>query len=123
MATSIARVGYCENTDCEDYAKGVVESHYWLLLAENGWPGYLTYMLFIVFGQCALIVGWWRHRAGARGAYLLGLAVALTLLYAHSNLERVLTQTKNLAAYFVLLGAALRLARSRAPGDEANTGA
>jgi hypothetical protein len=107
----------------EDYAKGVVESHYWLLLAENGWPGYLTYMFFIVLAQGAILAGWWRHRASARGAYLLGLAVALTLLYAHSNLERVLTQTKNLAAYFVLLGAALRLARPRAAGDEPKTGA
>lgn len=95
----------------DDYAKGVVESHYWLLLAENGWPGYLTYLLFIGLAQLSLVVGWWRWRGTARGAYLLGLTVALTLLYAHSNLERVLTQTKNLAAYLVVLGAALRLAR------------
>jgi hypothetical protein len=101
-----------------DYPKGVVESHYWLLFSENGWPGYLTYMLFIVGAQLALVRGWWRHRGTPRGAYLLGLVVALTLLYAHSNLERVLTQTKNLAAYFVVLGAALRLSK-----ESKNTGA
>lgn len=101
-----------------DYPKGVAESHYWLLFSENGWPGYLTYMLFIVAAQLALLRGWWRHRGTVRGAYLLGLVVALTLLYAHSNLERVLTQTKNLAAYFVVLGAALRLSK-----EGKNTGA
>ena len=92
-----------------DYAKGVVESHYYLLLSETGWPGFVTYMLFIGAAQLALLRGWWRHRGTPRGAFLLGLVVALTLLYAHSNLERVLTQTKNLAAYFLVLGAALRL--------------
>lgn len=99
-----------------DYKKGVVESHYWLLMAENGWPGYLSYMLFIVGAQLALLAGWWRHRGTNTGAFLLGLFTALTLLYLHSNLERVLTQTKNLAAYFLVLGAGLRLAaRPRSP--------
>lgn len=99
----------------EDYAKGLVESHYWLLLAENGWPGYLTYMVFIIGAQLALLRGWWRHRGTPRGAFMLGLVVSLSLLYVHSNLERVLTQTKNLAAYFVVLGATLRLGASPRP--------
>ena len=94
-----------------EYAKGVVESHYWLLLAENGWPGFITYMLFIGLAQLGLLAGWWRYRGTPRGAYLLGLAAVLTLLYLHSSLERVLTQTKNLAAYFVVLGAGLRLTK------------
>jgi hypothetical protein len=63
-----------------DYAKGVVESHYWLLLSENGWPGFLTYMVFIVGAQFALLLGWWRHRGTPRGAYLFGMGVALTRL-------------------------------------------
>ncbi len=95
----------------EDYAKGVVESHYWLLLAENGWPGFITYMWFLIAAQFSLLIGWWRHRGTPRGAFMLGLLVALTLIYVHSNLERVLTQTKNLAAYMLILGAGIRLAR------------
>jgi hypothetical protein len=46
-----------------DYAKGVVESHYWLLLAENGYPGLMGYLLFIG------VTGWWvvrGIRAGRR---------------------------------------------------------
>lgn len=93
-----------------DYKKGVVESHYWLLMAENGWPGYLAYMAFIVAAQAALFFGWWKHRGTVCGAFLLGLFTALILTYLHSNLERVLTQTKNLAMYLILLGAGLRMA-------------
>ncbi len=93
----------------EDYAKGVVESHYWLLLAENGYGGCASYVLFV------LVTGWWAVRgAWARrktfpGAFLIGLAVALGLIYVHSNLERVLTQTKNLSQWMLLLGFVARL--------------
>lgn len=93
----------------ESYAKGVVESHYWLLLAENGYPGLGSYLLFIG------VTGWWvlrgiRAERGTLGAaFLAGLAVALVLIYLHSSLERVLTQTKNLSTWLILLGVATRL--------------
>jgi hypothetical protein len=93
----------------EDYAKGVVESHYWLLLAETGYGGFATYLLFIT------VTSWWCFRAALhwRGEFLAafsgGLLVALTLIYLHSNLERVLTQTKNFSAWLILLGTAARV--------------
>jgi hypothetical protein len=96
-----------------DYAKGVVESHYWLLLAENGYPGLMGYLLFIG------VTGWWVVRGirAGRGtltaAFLAGLAVALVLIYLHSSLERVLTQTKNLSLWLLLLGVATRLDNNR----------
>jgi hypothetical protein len=43
----------------------------------------------------------------------MGLAVALALTYAHSTLERVLTQTKNLATWLLLLGVAARIGALR----------
>ncbi|MBX3748958.1 MAG: hypothetical protein KF897_02565 [Opitutaceae bacterium] len=88
----------------ETYAKGIVESHYWLLLAETGWGGWATYLLF------AGVTAWWcfrcaRHWAGTPArALLTGVLVGLLLLYAHSTLERVLTQTKNLAMWLIVLG-------------------
>jgi hypothetical protein len=96
-----------------DYAKGVVESHYWLLLAENGYPGLISYLVFLG------VTGWWivrgmvHHRGRPAGAFLGGLAVALALIYLHSNLERVLTQTKNLATWMILLGIVARLEHDR----------
>jgi hypothetical protein len=97
----------------EDYAKGIVESHYWLLLAENGYPGLLDYLLFVG------VTGWWilrgipAWRGSLASAFLAGLAVALVLIYLHSSLERVLTQTKNLAMWLLLLGVAARLEYNR----------
>ena len=93
----------------EDYQKGVVESHYWLLLAETGYAGLATYLLFIAAGLwwCLRGVVFWRGRFPA--AFLGGLLVALLLVYLHSSLERVLTQTKNFSLWFILLGAAARM--------------
>ncbi len=93
----------------EDYAKGVVESHYWLLLAETGYGGLSTYLLFAAAGLWWCFRGalFWRGRFPA--AFLGGLFVALLLTYVHSNLERVLTQTKNMSMWMILLAAAARL--------------
>ena len=92
----------------EDEPKGLSESHYWLLFAENGYPGAWAYLLFIA------VTGWWALR-GARawrgttmGAFLIGLFVALVLTYLQSSLERVLTQTKNLSTWMILLGVVSR---------------
>jgi hypothetical protein len=93
----------------EDYAKGVVESHYWLLLAETGYAGLATYLLFIgtTTWWCVRGVRHWKRRFPA--AFLGGVLAAMLLVYLHSNLERVLTQTKNLSAWLILLGAVARI--------------
>lgn len=99
----------------EDYAKGVVESHYWLLKAENGWPGFLTYMLFIIYTGARMLPLVFCRRGSLEAAIALGLLVAFTITYVHSGLERVLTQTKNLAlwmTYIGLLGALTRLPKA-----------
>jgi hypothetical protein len=91
------------------YAKGVVESHYWLLLAENGYAGCASYILFITITGWWAIRGAWARRRTMPGAFLIGLSLALALIYVHSSLERVLTQTKNLSQWFLLLGLVAKL--------------
>ena len=93
----------------EDYAKGVVESHYWLILAETGYAGFTAYMLFIAATLWWCWRGIWHWRGEFPAAFLGGLFVSLLLIYLHSNLERVLTQTKNFSMWFILLGTAARL--------------
>lgn len=93
----------------EDYPKGVVESHYWLLLGETGYVGTLGYVFFLALSGWAVLQAWWRWRKHWVGGFLLGLLVALALTYFQSNYERVLTQTKNLAAWLLLLGLAWAL--------------
>jgi hypothetical protein len=92
-------------------AKPQPESHYWLILAENGYPGLLSYLLFIG------VTTWWCLRAGRQwkgtlaGAFLAGLGIALIITYTHSTVERCLTQTKNIAMWLIFLGMAVKLDR------------
>jgi len=93
----------------ENYAKGIVESHYWLLLAETGYAGFVTYLLFIFASLWWCVRGLWYGRGRFPGVFMGGLFVALALIYLHSNLERTLTQTKNMSMWLILLGAAARI--------------
>ena len=86
-----------------------VKVSYWLLLAETGYPGYVTYMIFLASTLWWCVRGAIVWRAEFPAAYLGGLFAGLLLIYLHSNLERVLTQTKNFSLWFILLGAAARI--------------
>ena len=92
-----------------DYAKGVVESHYYLLLSETGWQGLGSYLLFIA------VFLWWNLRAMLRfrhhllGCVSLGIAAGCMCNYLQSSLERVLTQPRNLMLWMLLLGVVSRI--------------
>jgi len=82
----------------------VVESHYWLIMAENGLLALLAYLAFI--GVVSVQAGWLllRLRGTLTAACAAGLFIGFNLTYVHSTLERVLTQTKNLGLWMVLIG-------------------
>ena len=93
----------------EDKPNAPVESHYYLLLGENGYPGLLTWLLLIA-------VGLWRNlRAlvafphGFDRCLSLGLLAGFGLNYVQSTLERVLTQPRNLMLWLILYGLTARL--------------
>ena len=88
----------------EDYAKGVVESIYYLHLGENGYLGLASFILVLAW-QLARS-GWhiFASRKSLAGDLALGIAVALLITAVHLQLERVLTQTKNLALWMVMMG-------------------
>ena len=92
-----------------DEAKPQPESHYWLILAENGYPGFLTYMLLLA------VTTWWCFRSAIAtwgtvwGTFLYSLLIALSIEYYHSTIERVLTQTKNLYMWLILLAFIARI--------------
>ena len=89
----------------ENYvANPLTESYYWLILGENGYPGYIGCLLFLAVtlinaGRALR----WHWKTGA-GWFLGGLAVSLGLHYGHSIIERVLVQTKNLSVWMMMLG-------------------
>ena len=92
-----------------EVANGVVESHYYLLIAENGYIGLYAWLLVI-------FVGLWRN---LRAVFFfehsfvrvlsLGIFMGCALNYAQSTLERVLVQPRNLMLWLILLGITARI--------------
>ena len=89
------------------------ESHYCLMLAENGYPGFVSYLLFITVTTFWAARGIKVYKRTPIGAFLIGVTVALVITYIHSNAERVLTQTKNLYTWLIFLGIVARLEYTR----------
>jgi len=101
----------------ENAPKGIVESHYYLLLSETGYQGYLSYLLFIS------VFLWWNFRGVIAfrnhflGAVSLGIGFGTGMNYVQSLLERVLTQPRNMMLWMMLLAVTARIElwrRSRA---------
>lgn len=90
-------------------ANPLTESYYWLILGENGYPGFAGCILFLAV---SIWMTWralrWHWRTSA-GWFLGGLFVALSLHYGHSLIERVLVQTKNLSVWLMMVGVAGKL--------------
>ncbi len=82
-------------------ANPLTESLYWLLLAEIGVLGFAAFLGF------ALVTLWYGLRSTIHfwksplGLFFFGVLVALTISYFHGQVERVLTQTKNLTTWIM----------------------
>ncbi len=82
-------------------ANPLTESLYWLHLAEIGLLGFSAFVLF------SLITLWHgarvtlHFRNSPLGLFFLGVTVALAITYFHSQVERVLMQTKNLTTWIL----------------------
>ena len=101
----------------ENYlANPLTESLYWLLLSENGYAGFGSFLIFLA------VTLWWAVRGvlanwRAPTAYFVGgVLVGLGLTYLHGTVERVLTQTKNLSMWLILAGFLARIEYNRRLG-------
>lgn len=98
------------------YACPLTESLYWLLLAETGYLGFTSFVIFLgatLWWAARTTLAYWRT---ATGYFAAGLLVALALTYLHGTVERVLTQTKNLSMWLILAGCLARLEFNRRRG-------
>ena len=83
-------------------ANPLTESLFWLILAENGTLGFASFLLF------AFVTLWHGFRATVvlwrtpLGLFFYGVTVALAISYFHGQVERVLTQTKNLTTWIMM---------------------
>lgn len=86
------------------WANPLTESLYWLILSENGWLGWI---FFLLFEAATLWYGLRAIRQGGKslmGYVAFGIFVALAICYPHGLVERILTQTKNLSLWLMLAG-------------------
>lgn len=83
-------------------ANPLTESLYWLLLAETGTLGFAAFLGFAALtlwhGTRATLWHW----KSPLGLALFGLTVVFVISYGHCQVERVLTQTKNLTTWIML---------------------
>ena len=93
----------------ESKANSVVESHYYLLLAENGYGGLISYLLLILVALWRNVRAYFFFGHSFLRCLSLGIAVGCSLNYVQSTLERVLTQPRNLMLWLILLGVTGRM--------------
>ncbi len=92
------------------------ESLYWMYLAETGYAGFAALVLFMGLTLWWVARSFWQRgdrRDSLGGFFLMGLFVTLCGLYAHSTIERVLTQTNNLVSWLAFLGIAAHFEQAR----------
>lgn len=87
----------------ESKPNSVVESHYYLLLAENGYPGLFSWLALIVVGLWRNLRAFFFFGHSFLRCLSLGIGIGCALNYGQSTLERVLTQPRNLMLWLILL--------------------
>ena len=91
------------------YKKGVVESLYYLILAETGYHSLAVFLAFM-----GLFLWWnvraiWTFRDHFLGSVSLGIFLGCGMNYVQSTLERVLTQPRNLVLWLLVLAVTAKI--------------
>ncbi|MGZ4988163.1 MAG: O-antigen ligase family protein, partial [Limisphaerales bacterium] len=92
-----------------DTSKGIVESHYYLLLSETGYPGFISYVILITYflflnARAAIF-----FRNHFLGVVSIGIGIGCSCNYLQSILERVLVQPRNLMLWLLVLALTARI--------------
>ncbi len=103
----------------EDAPNSVVESHYYLLLAETGYTGLNSWLLVIFVGLIRNLRCAWFFGYSFRRCLSLGICIGCALNYEQSTLERVLVQPRNLMMWMIIMGITARLEAMRREGKAA----
>jgi hypothetical protein len=91
------------------YQKGISESLYYLILAENGYLSLALYVGFLCLFLWYNVYGALTFRTDVLGGFSLGMFAGCIAIYAQSTLERVLTQPRNMSLWFILIAAAAKI--------------
>jgi len=91
------------------YQKGIVESLYYLIIAENGYPSIVIFVSFFALFLWFNLRGAIQFRSDFLGGFSIGIFAGCGVIYIQSTLERVLTQPRNMFLWFLLLGAVSKI--------------
>jgi len=97
----------------ESEPNSVVESHYYLLMAETGYVGLYGWLTVIVIGLYRNMRAFFFFGHSFLRCLSLGIFVGCALNYEQSTLERVLVQPRNLMMWLILLGITGRIEMMR----------
>ena len=88
-----------------------VHNAYWLVAAETGYLGIITFVIMLLRPLAVAFLCGWRNRRDQRGDLLLGLGVALLLVYVHSFYEFVFITSEVQYMFAVTAGMVAGLAQ------------
>ena len=110
--------GYSERggvAPVEGSRNNIVHNAYWLTAAETGYPGLAAFVLMLAYPLLVAFRVGWRNRGTRRGDLLIGLGVALLIVYAHSGVEYIVFTKEAQYLFVITVGMVLGLARQLAP--------
>jgi hypothetical protein len=84
--------------------KGLVESHYHLVLAETGYLGLLGFLAVLGVFLRFNLKAYWHYGHQWIGMVSLGILVGCTINYLQSTLEHMLLHERNYILWMILLG-------------------
>jgi O-antigen ligase len=88
-----------------------VHNVYWLVAAETGYIGLITFVPLLLYPVFVAFRCGWRNRRDQRGDLLLGLGVALLAVYIHSFFEFAFVLFEVQYLFVIALGMTAGLAR------------
>jgi hypothetical protein len=91
------------------YQKGIVESLYYLIIAENGYQSIVIFVAFFSLFLYYNLRGAIQFRSDFVGGFSIGMFAGCGVIYIQRTLERVLTQPRNMFLWFLLLGAVAKI--------------
>lgn len=100
------------------FANPLTESLYWLLLGETGYPGFYAYVLFLAATFYWGVRGTLRFWKSPTGWFLAAVTFMLGVQYLHGTVERVYSQTKNMAIWLLFTGMIARVEICRRRGQD-----
>jgi O-antigen ligase len=112
--TVIANVGGYFTSAGEDWSAGRgsnVHNVYWLVAAETGYVGLIAFVAFLLAPLIAAFRCSYRHVGDPRGDLLLGLGVALLVVYIHSFEEWIFVVFETQYLFAIVMGLIAGLAQ------------